>query len=667
MFDSGRGTMRMTLTQEFTEQNRDILIRFLRREYIRQLEHSLQGVAMHSVGLHGYRDDIRSSVQLVLHGSSLTREDPLPSYTSIVQAYDLAGQRLLILGEPGAGKTTLLLELACELLTRAESDSAPPIPVIFNLSGWANQKPPLESWLMNQLQLVYNIPSPLSQAWLKQDNWLLLFDGLDELEKSLRPACIEAINAYRGEEYSIPLVVCSRCHEYQAQESRLALSHAVAVQPLQEGQVIEYFEQLGEPVAAIREAVRSNATLRQLLTTPLMLHVLVLAYRGETVIDLPQLGSPEEQQRQILDRCTRRMLEQQTAGQPFSPQQIRSWLAWLAQQMKKHHLTEFYLEWLQPSWLTTENSQNQYRLFFMLVYGVVGGLIYGVVGTLIYSLIGRMLYGLVLGLLLGLVLGLIGGLVEDIKVIRPAEVLTWSWKSAWRGLFAGLFDIKKFRPLESLEWSWNSIWQGAIVGLVVGLLAWLVGYGLIGGLLAGLIGGVIGWLLVGLVGSLLAGLACGLIVGVIHEVSGEQIDKDMRIRPNQGIYDLGCKALYFGLIGGLLVGVIAGLIGDWMGGLVHGLTLGIFLGAFLGTLIAQVTGGRAHVCHYVLRYVLYRNGAMPWHYVRFLEEAIEHNLLLRVAGGYRFAHQLFIDCFASQETNVLSDSPNQSLEPLPQP
>ena len=256
MFDSGRGTMRMTLTQEFTEQNRDILIRFLRREYIRQLEHSLQGVAMHSVGLHGYRDDIRSSVQLVLHGSSLTREDPLPSYTSIVQAYDLAGQRLLILGEPGAGKTTLLLELACELLARAESDSALPIPVIFNLSGWANQKPPLESWLMNQLQLVYNIPSPLSQAWLKQDNWLLLFDGLDELEESLRPACIEAINAYRGEEYSIPLVVCSRCHEYQAQESRLALSHAVAVQPLQEGQVIEYFEQLGEPVAAIREAVR---------------------------------------------------------------------------------------------------------------------------------------------------------------------------------------------------------------------------------------------------------------------------------------------------------------------------------------------------------------------------------------------------------------------------
>jgi hypothetical protein len=664
---SGRGTMQMTSTQEITEQNRDTLIHILRQEYVRQLEHSLREVAMNSVGLHEYRDDIRSSVQLVLRGSSLTREDPLPSYTSIVQAYDHAGQRLLILGEPGAGKTTLLLDLACELLARAESDSALPIPVIFNLSGWANQKPPLESWLINQLQLVYNIPSPLSLAWLKQDNWLLLFDGLDEIEESLQPACIEAINAYQGEEHSIPLVVCSRPHGSQAQESQLALSHAVIVQPLQERQVIEYFEQLGEPVAAIREAVRSNVTLRKLITTPLMLHVLVLAYRSETVIDLPQLGSPEEQRRQILDRCMRRMLEQQTAGRQFSLQQTRSWLAWLAQQMKQHQLTEFYLEWLQPNWLTTESSQNQYRLFVMLVYGVVGGLLYGVVGALIYGLIGKMLYGLVLGLLLGLVLGLVGGLVDEIKIIRPAEVLTWSWKSVWRGLFAGMSDIKKPRLLESLDWSWNSIWQGVIVGLVVGLLAWLVGYGLIGGLLAGLIGGVVGWLLVGLVGSLLAGLVCGLIGGVIDEVSGEQIDKDMHIRSNQGIHDAGWKALCYGLIGGLLVGLVAGLIGGWMGGQVYGLTVGIFLGVFLGTLIAQLTGGRAYICHYALRYVFYRNGAMPWHYLRFLEEAIEHNLLWRVAGGYRFAHPLFIDCFAPKETNVLSDSMNQALEPLPQP
>jgi len=70
--------------------------------------------------------------------------DPLPSGTSIIEAYDQAGQGLLILGEPGAGKTTLLLELACELLTRVEGDCTLPIAVILNLSSWASQKASLE-------------------------------------------------------------------------------------------------------------------------------------------------------------------------------------------------------------------------------------------------------------------------------------------------------------------------------------------------------------------------------------------------------------------------------------------------------------------------------------------------------------------------------------------
>jgi predicted NACHT family NTPase len=43
-----------------------------------------------------------------------------------MQVYDEAGGELLILGEPGAGKTTLLLQLARELLSRAEQDESLP-------------------------------------------------------------------------------------------------------------------------------------------------------------------------------------------------------------------------------------------------------------------------------------------------------------------------------------------------------------------------------------------------------------------------------------------------------------------------------------------------------------------------------------------------------------
>jgi hypothetical protein len=41
---------------------------------------------------------------------------------------------------------------------------------------------------------------------------------------------------------------------------------------------------------------------------------------------------------------------------------------------------------------------------------------------------------------------------------------------------------------------------------------------------------------------------------------------------------------------------------------------------------------------------------MPWHYVRFLDEATERILLQRVGGGYRFIHPLFQEYFASLGT-----------------
>ena len=46
----------------------------------------------------------------------------------IIDVFDQMNQRMLILGEPGAGKTTLLLELARELIKRADenADSAQP-------------------------------------------------------------------------------------------------------------------------------------------------------------------------------------------------------------------------------------------------------------------------------------------------------------------------------------------------------------------------------------------------------------------------------------------------------------------------------------------------------------------------------------------------------------
>jgi len=236
-----------------TRQKRPLIVELLRKDYRRRLSQSLPG-AMIVLGLHERTDITHSSTQLVLRRTDIADEFPLPPGTSIVQAYDNLGQGFLLLGAPGAGKTTLLLDLACELLTRAESDPAYPIPVILNLSSWASKKPPLAAWIIDQLQMIYHIPSRLGQGLLEQDQWLLLLDGLDEVDPSARSRCIEAINTYQGGHF-VSLVVCSRSHEYLTQEARLALSSAVEIQPLHEQEVTKYLKGIGKPMAAVRDVL----------------------------------------------------------------------------------------------------------------------------------------------------------------------------------------------------------------------------------------------------------------------------------------------------------------------------------------------------------------------------------------------------------------------------
>jgi len=101
--------------------------------------------------------------------------------TPIAQVFDQAGGELHILGEPGAGKTTQLLKLARDLLKRAKDHEASPIPVVLTLSSWATKKLPLEQWIVEELQMKYDIPSQIGKEWVKANQLLLLLDGLDEV------------------------------------------------------------------------------------------------------------------------------------------------------------------------------------------------------------------------------------------------------------------------------------------------------------------------------------------------------------------------------------------------------------------------------------------------------------------------------------------------------
>ncbi len=124
--------------------------------------------------------------------------------------------------------------------------------------------------------------------------------------------------------------------------------------------------------------------------------------------------------------------------------------------------------------------------------------------------------------------------------------------------------------------------------------------------------------------------------------------------------------LVLGLAGGLLGGLVSGLVGfRLLGGLVLVLVFGLVPGLAGGLYGWLDFGGAAYLHHYLLRWILWRSGALPWHYVRFLEEATERILLQRVGGGYRFIHPLFLEHFAAQGTEAPPDPVLQSSIPQP--
>src|SRR5437763_7610080 len=154
-----------------------------------------------------------------------------------------------------------------------------------------------------------------------------------------------------------PLVVCSRTTEYEsaASQHRLALQGAVVVQPLTHEHVDAYLVRAGESLTALWSALKQNAALRDLATTPLMLNILILTYQGTSVHDL--LNRESLLLQQVWDDYVQRMTKGKGSSKRYTAEQTTHWLSCLADLMKRQSHTLFFIEQLQPDWLPSQRLQ----------------------------------------------------------------------------------------------------------------------------------------------------------------------------------------------------------------------------------------------------------------------------------------------------------------------
>ncbi len=165
-----------------TPRLRTDLLAALANRYTRRIEDNLAVQARITLDLQTMPAAVAPQWRMRLPGS--TPEPELLPGTPIRQVFDEAGGELLILGAPGAGKTTLLLELARDLVARAQADDEYPIPVVVNLASYAQQAQLLERWLPDAIHTAAGVNTQIAVRLLTGRHLLLLLDGLDKSPKA---------------------------------------------------------------------------------------------------------------------------------------------------------------------------------------------------------------------------------------------------------------------------------------------------------------------------------------------------------------------------------------------------------------------------------------------------------------------------------------------------
>ncbi|MBA2396504.1 MAG: helix-turn-helix domain-containing protein [Ktedonobacteraceae bacterium] len=465
-------------TTALQQQNRRRMLGRLRHSYSELLEYSLQKLVWIELGLAEMPNTVQNATNRLVRLSQKDAQT-LPPGTSILDVYETSEHELLILGEPGAGKSTLLLHLAQKLVQLAEQEEAHPLPVILRLSSWAEQKPALEDWMSEQLALTYDVSQKLSTRWVRNEHILPLLDGLDEMDAASRSACIAAINAYHREHLLVPLVVCSRRTEYEdaASQQKLALQHGVLIQPLTLEQVNAAFDQIGQPLDALRQTLQTNQALQELTTTPLKLGILMLTYSRTLVPTLSHDISTL--QRQMWTDYVALMIEQKGDAKHYSLQQTSSWLNWLARNLQNHYQTVFYLERVQLDWLPDNLRKRAFWLTMRLPLFLLGILVSCIIGMFLQTV-----FDLTTGIQAAILGSFLAGCVSQSASVSPeVGTLNTTRKRQCRyylgrgligagiGLSLGLsFGFEWGPGYGAGDW----LRDGLIYGSIIGLVCWLL-------------------------------------------------------------------------------------------------------------------------------------------------------------------------------------------------
>ncbi|MEA5464957.1 tetratricopeptide repeat protein [Leptothoe sp. PORK10 BA2] len=567
----------------------------------------------------------------------------LPPETGIGQVFDQCLGRLLILGEPGAGKTTSLLDLALELVERAEDDPQQRIPVIVDLSDWqpivsrltsrrisiakqnflgsASEQVPgwsISNWLTGKVRERYGVPPKQIKQWLKEKRLIPFLDGLDEVSPEYQEDCVRAINLWLDCDWRPRQVaVCCRREPYETYSEKLKLDGAVYLQDLTDEQIQTFLTEANRD--ELGENLVTDKNLLALIRRPLLLSMAIIAYRELEPIQWQRATSAEDRLNVLLDAYIRHMLTQDILSRacrnrkPPSQKQSRKWLEVLALQLLQDSETDFLIEQIHTTWLSSPFQKILFTVFSITIWSFVfAAVFWGLTFTInfwgsCFNLTNPIRTGSSFRFWFGFGFGSLYGLIRGFNVCKD-----WLYtKLVVRDKKVSLLTSKLGEILHKL-----SSWRDAVIPFEVNILIYKL----------------------------------TRFVEQGFNIEDFVFNAEALSMPNQGIKNLSRN----------VVPIILGffpmytmVVGIWRARCSISYTDSTILTSLCMALFLWVLWGGGNICinHFLVRFCLYLTKSTPWDYACFLNYATERLLLQRTGGSYRFVHDLLRQSFAQSRVN----------------
>jgi hypothetical protein len=354
-------------------RNRQILLSRVKNEVNIGLEESLRNAVLINLGKEKQPEQVKCpcNIHLKVGNSSTVRLPPELTTIDVFDDKNIAGN-LLILGAPGSGKTTTLLELTRGLIERAEFDANEPMPILFNLSSWKDDKQSIAQWLVAELKDKHGFRKDIGEKWLNEHEVLPLLDGLDELASERQEKCVVAINLFLESELRpLNLVVCSRKEEYELYETQLQLNGAIYLEPLNKKDIRQNLENLG--LTQLWRSIQSSSVILDTINKPLFFNIMILAYQQISIKEWLGCNTPQKCCDYLLGVYLVNALNKNNDKSKDNqynnrPRIVIKCLIWLAKIMNKESLTEFSIDKLQPNCLKNPKTSSYYFFIHVLLY-----------------------------------------------------------------------------------------------------------------------------------------------------------------------------------------------------------------------------------------------------------------------------------------------------------